>query len=72
MTPLGESEEKGEDGSGEEAASLIATVGAGQDVGRSCILVSIGGKNIMFDCGMHMGYNVSADRCFALCCECTI
>lgn len=31
--------------------------GAGQDVGRSCILVSIGGKNIMLDCGMHMGYN---------------
>uniref|UniRef100_A0A672NNU3 Integrator complex subunit 11 n=1 Tax=Sinocyclocheilus grahami TaxID=75366 RepID=A0A672NNU3_SINGR len=30
---------------------------AGQDVGRSCILVSIGGKNIMLDCGMHMGYN---------------
>ncbi|VDD83776.1 unnamed protein product [Mesocestoides corti] len=26
-------------------------------VGRSCILVSIGGKNIMLDCGMHMGYN---------------
>ena len=30
--------------------------GAGQDVGRSCILVSMGGKNIMLDCGMHMGY----------------
>ncbi|OAD05428.1 hypothetical protein MUCCIDRAFT_11140, partial [Mucor lusitanicus CBS 277.49] len=28
----------------------------GQDVGRSCILVTIGGKNIMLDCGMHMGY----------------
>ncbi|XP_070540424.1 integrator complex subunit 11-like isoform X2 [Ptychodera flava] len=27
------------------------------DVGRSCILVSFGGKNIMLDCGMHMGYN---------------
>lgn len=32
-------------------------VGAGQDVGRSCILMTIGNKNIMFDCGMHMGYN---------------
>lgn len=31
--------------------------GAGQDVGRSCIIVSLGGKNIMLDCGMHMGYN---------------
>ena len=27
------------------------------DVGRSCILVSMGGKNIMLDCGMHMGFN---------------
>lgn len=31
--------------------------GAGQDVGRSCILVSIGGKNVMLDCGMHMGFS---------------
>ena len=31
--------------------------GAGQDVGRSCVLVTMGGKNIMFDCGMHMAYN---------------
>ncbi|NXM03288.1 INT11 protein, partial [Tyrannus savana] len=37
------------------AFSLCA--GAGQDVGRSCILVSIAGKNVMLDCGMHMGYN---------------
>ena len=35
----------------------IVPLGAGQDVGRSCILVSIGSKNVMFDCGMHMGYN---------------
>lgn len=28
-----------------------------EDVGRSCIFVIIGGKNIMFDCGMYMGYN---------------
>jgi Cft2 family RNA processing exonuclease len=27
------------------------------DVGRSCIIVTIGGRTIMFDCGMHMGYN---------------
>ena len=33
------------------------TSGAGQDVGRSCILLQMGGKNIMLDCGMHMGYN---------------
>lgn len=35
----------------------VTPLGAGQDVGRSCILVSMGGKNIMLDCGMHMGYN---------------
>ncbi|KAH9282572.1 Integrator complex subunit 11 [Echinococcus granulosus] len=35
----------------------VIPLGAGQDVGRSCILVSLGGKNIMLDCGMHMGYN---------------
>ncbi|KAJ1652614.1 hypothetical protein IWQ61_007090 [Dispira simplex] len=35
----------------------IVPLGAGQDVGRSCILVTLGGRNIMFDCGMHMGYN---------------
>ncbi|RUS28182.1 hypothetical protein BC938DRAFT_482200 [Jimgerdemannia flammicorona] len=35
----------------------VVPLGAGQDVGRSCVLVSLGGKNIMFDCGMHMGYN---------------
>jgi len=34
----------------------VTPLGAGQDVGRSCILVSMGGKNIMLDCGMHMGY----------------
>ncbi|KAJ3200481.1 hypothetical protein HDU83_003133 [Entophlyctis luteolus] len=32
-------------------------LGAGQDVGRSCLILSIGGRNVMLDCGMHMGYN---------------
>jgi len=35
----------------------VTPLGAGQDVGRSCLLLSIGGKNIMLDCGMHMGFN---------------
>uniref|UniRef100_A0A8D0HKR9 Integrator complex subunit 11 n=1 Tax=Sphenodon punctatus TaxID=8508 RepID=A0A8D0HKR9_SPHPU len=35
----------------------VTPLGAGNDVGRSCILVSIAGKNVMLDCGMHMGYN---------------
>lgn len=26
-------------------------------MGRSCILVSIAGKNVMLDCGMHMGFS---------------
>lgn len=34
----------------------VTPLGAGQDVGRSCILLSINGKNVMLDCGMHMGY----------------
>ena len=35
------------------------TLGAGQDVGRSCSVIDIGGRRIMFDCGMHMGYQDS-------------
>ncbi|CDP16285.1 unnamed protein product [Coffea canephora] len=31
-------------------------LGAGQEVGKSCVVVTINGKTIMFDCGMHMGY----------------
>ena len=32
----------------------VLPLGAGQDVGRSCLLLTMGGKNIMLDCGMHM------------------
>ncbi|XP_015369171.1 PREDICTED: integrator complex subunit 11 [Diuraphis noxia] len=35
---------------------IVTPLGAGQDVGRSCILITIGNRNIMLDCGMHMGY----------------
>ena len=35
----------------------VVPLGAGQDVGRSCILVTLGGKIIMLDCGMHMGFH---------------
>ncbi|KAK2453495.1 cleavage and polyadenylation specificity factor 73-I [Trifolium repens] len=31
-------------------------LGAGQEVGKSCVVVNINGKRIMFDCGMHMGH----------------
>lgn len=37
----------------------VTPLGAGQDVGRSCIVVEIGNKTVMFDCGMHMGYSDS-------------
>lgn len=36
--------------------SVLARSGAGQEVGKSCAVVTINGKRIMFDCGMHMGY----------------
>ncbi|WUR04082.1 Integrator complex subunit 11 (INT11) [Vairimorpha necatrix] len=35
----------------------IIPLGAGQDVGRSCIIVNVEGRTVMFDCGMHMGFN---------------
>jgi integrator complex subunit 11 len=35
----------------------VVVLGAGQDVGRSCILVCFRGKRILFDCGMHLGYS---------------
>eukprot|EP00906_Rhabdomonas_costata_P005843 RCo008676 len=37
----------------------VLALGAGRDVGRSCVLVSIGGRTLMFDCGVHMGYRDS-------------
>ncbi|CAH8324506.1 unnamed protein product [Eruca vesicaria subsp. sativa] len=30
-------------------------LGAGQEIGKSCVVVTINNKKIMFDCGMHMG-----------------
>ena len=35
----------------------LVIAGAGQEVGKSCVVVTIGGKRVMFDCGMHMGYH---------------
>eukprot|EP01065_Artemidia_motanka_P013146 TRINITY_DN17249_c0_g2_i1.p1 TRINITY_DN17249_c0_g2~~TRINITY_DN17249_c0_g2_i1.p1 ORF type:complete len:707 (+),score=228.19 TRINITY_DN17249_c0_g2_i1:55-2175(+) len=34
----------------------ITPLGAGREVGRSCVLVSIGDVTVMCDCGMHMGF----------------
>jgi hypothetical protein len=33
----------------------ITPLGAGSEVGRSCILLSYKGKNVMLDCGIHPG-----------------
>ena len=35
----------------------IFPLGAGREVGRSCLIVTINGYRIMLDCGVHMGYN---------------
>ena len=37
----------------------VLVLGAGHDVGRSCVVVTLGDKRIMFDCGMHIGYKDS-------------
>lgn len=35
----------------------IYPLGAGQEVGRSCIILKILDKRIMMDCGLHMGFS---------------
>lgn len=37
----------------------LLTLGAGQEVGRSCVIANLNGMRIMFDCGVHMVYNDS-------------
>jgi len=34
-------------------------LGAGQEIGKSCVIVASGNRVIMFDCGMHIGYSDS-------------
>ncbi|KAL4445408.1 hypothetical protein ABPG77_011233 [Micractinium sp. CCAP 211/92] len=34
----------------------VLPLGAGQEVGRSCIIVRYGGKTVMLDCGVHPGF----------------
>ena len=35
----------------------IYPLGAGREVGRSCLIITINNYRIMLDCGVHMGYN---------------
>lgn len=32
----------------------IMPIGAGREVGRSCVIMECAGRQIMFDCGIHM------------------
>ena len=34
----------------------ITPLGAGSEVGRSCVMATYKGKSVMFDCGVHPGY----------------
>jgi cleavage and polyadenylation specificity factor subunit 3 len=51
----------GSGGPGPAAASSavdtleVTPLGAGSEVGRSCILLSYKGKNVLLDCGIHPG-----------------
>lgn len=35
----------------------ITPLGAGNEVGRSCIILRFKGKTVMLDCGIHPAYN---------------
>lgn len=36
---------------------FVYALGAGQDVGRSCILVQMADRRILLDVGLHMGHS---------------
>ena len=36
---------------------ILMFLGAGCEVGRSCIVLKYKGKSVMFDCGVHAGLN---------------
>ncbi|MCD7459405.1 Cleavage and polyadenylation specificity factor subunit 3-I [Datura stramonium] len=36
---------------------IITPLGAGNEVGRSCVFMTFKGKTIMFDCGIHPAYS---------------
>lgn len=35
----------------------VTPLGAGNEVGRSCVYMTYKGKTVMFDCGIHPGYS---------------
>ncbi|SBT76784.1 cleavage and polyadenylation specificity factor, putative [Plasmodium ovale] len=40
----------------ERTKIIIRVLGAGQTVGRSCVIVELANRRVMFDCGAHVGY----------------
>ena len=40
----------------------VVALGSGQEVGRSCILLSLNEYNILLDCGMHPGFNTLSEK----------
>ena len=57
VTPLGAGQDVGRYFTNNENHSLLNKSINIKIHARSCLLLSIGGKNIMLDCGMHMGFN---------------
>ena len=57
VTPLGAGQDVGRYYTNNENHSLLNKSINIKIHARSCLLLSIGGKNIMLDCGMHMGFN---------------
>ena len=51
-------------GGGDEDTVHVTPLGAGQEVGRSCIILRYGGKTVMLDCGVHPGYHQLASLPF--------
>ncbi|CAI9103805.1 OLC1v1002368C3 [Oldenlandia corymbosa var. corymbosa] len=41
----------------EDDRLIITPLGAGNEVGRSCVYMSYKGKTVLFDCGIHPGYS---------------
>uniref|UniRef100_A0A9I9E0Y7 Cleavage and polyadenylation specificity factor subunit 3-I n=1 Tax=Cucumis melo TaxID=3656 RepID=A0A9I9E0Y7_CUCME len=41
----------------EEDQLIITPLGAGNEVGRSCVYMSYKGKIVLFDCGIHPAYS---------------
>jgi len=36
---------------------IVTPLGAGNEVGRSCVYMTYKGKTVLFDCGIHPGYS---------------